>query len=324
MLAGGVVQINLVVGTQVASYFDGAVAWLSYADRLYQLPLGVVGVAIGVVLLPELSRRFRAGDMAGTREAMNRAAEFTLVLTLPAADRAGRHPRADLPRALPARRLRRRWTPQQTALALAVYAAGLPAFVMQKVLQPAFFAREDTRDAAALCRASRCCVNVGVAVGLAPVVGFVAAALGTTLAGWLNAALLWRGVRRLDGAIDADARLRRRMPRICRRGGPDGRAGARRSPRRPSAGTPICPSWRWPRSSSSAMAAYALLSLALGAFAVATSAPPLRRKPELTPMLRLVLSPSIAPRARPRGLHGRAPAAGGPTADRGETADPRL
>ena len=51
MLAGGVVQINLLVGRQVGSFFDGAIAWLSYADRLYQLPLGVVGIAVGVVLL---------------------------------------------------------------------------------------------------------------------------------------------------------------------------------------------------------------------------------------------------------------------------------
>ena len=84
-LAGGVVQINLVVGTQVASYFEGAVAWLWMADRVYQLPLGVVGIAIGVVLLPELARRLRAGDLAGTRNSMNRAIEFTLALTLPSA-----------------------------------------------------------------------------------------------------------------------------------------------------------------------------------------------------------------------------------------------
>ena len=57
VLAGGVVQINLLVGRQVASFTEGAVAWLSYADRLYQLPLGVVGIAIGTVLLPDLSRR---------------------------------------------------------------------------------------------------------------------------------------------------------------------------------------------------------------------------------------------------------------------------
>ncbi|MEM7317460.1 MAG: murein biosynthesis integral membrane protein MurJ, partial [Pseudomonadota bacterium] len=81
VLAGGVLQINLLVGTQVASYFDGAVGWLAYADRIYQLPLGAVGVAIGIVLLPELSRRLRADDLPGTRAAMNRAAEFTLALT---------------------------------------------------------------------------------------------------------------------------------------------------------------------------------------------------------------------------------------------------
>ena len=84
-LAGGVVQINLLVGRQVASFFDGAVVWLSLADRLYQLPLGLVGVAIGIVLLPELSRRLMAGDATGGREAFNRATEFSLLLTLPAA-----------------------------------------------------------------------------------------------------------------------------------------------------------------------------------------------------------------------------------------------
>jgi putative peptidoglycan lipid II flippase len=84
-LAGGVVQINLLVGRQVASFFDGAVAWLNYADRLYQLPLGVVGIAIGVVLLPDLSRKLRAGDDAGGRDAFNRASELSLALTIPAA-----------------------------------------------------------------------------------------------------------------------------------------------------------------------------------------------------------------------------------------------
>jgi putative peptidoglycan lipid II flippase len=84
-LAGGVVQVNLLIGRQVASFFDGAVAWLSYADRLYQLPLGVVGIAIGVVLLPDLSRRLRAEDTEGGRHALSRAAEISLALTVPAA-----------------------------------------------------------------------------------------------------------------------------------------------------------------------------------------------------------------------------------------------
>jgi putative peptidoglycan lipid II flippase len=62
LIAGGVTQINLLVSTMIASLRDGAASWLYYADRIYQLPLGVIGIAIGVVLLPELSRRHRAGD----------------------------------------------------------------------------------------------------------------------------------------------------------------------------------------------------------------------------------------------------------------------
>ncbi|MFY8145001.1 MAG: murein biosynthesis integral membrane protein MurJ, partial [Rhodobacter sp.] len=82
LLAGGVVQVNLLVGRQVASQTaEGAIAWLSYADRLYQLPLGVVGIAIGTVLLPDLSRRLRAGDLQGGRDSLNRGAEFALALT---------------------------------------------------------------------------------------------------------------------------------------------------------------------------------------------------------------------------------------------------
>ena len=64
-LTGGVVQVNLLIGRQVASFTDGAVAWLSYADRLYQLPLGVVGIAVGIVLLPELSKKLAGGDHEG-------------------------------------------------------------------------------------------------------------------------------------------------------------------------------------------------------------------------------------------------------------------
>ena len=84
-LAGGVVQINLLIGRQVASFHDGAVAWLNYADRLYQLPLGVVGIAVGVVLLPELSRKLADDDDAGGQAAFSRAAEVSLALALPAA-----------------------------------------------------------------------------------------------------------------------------------------------------------------------------------------------------------------------------------------------
>jgi len=213
VLAGGVVQVNLLVGRQVGSFFDGAIAWLTYADRLYQLPLGVVGIAIGIVLLPDISRRLKADDHAGGRHAWNRAAEFALLLTLPSAV-ALVVIAEPLIRVLFGRGAFAEADIGPTALALAIYGAGLPAFVMQKVQQPLFFAREDTRSPFRYAVWSMV-VNAGVALGLAPLIGFSAAALGTTLAGWIMSWQLWRGARAFGEAGALDDRLRRRLPRIA-------------------------------------------------------------------------------------------------------------
>ena len=211
-LAGGVVQINLLVGRQVASFYDGAIAWLSYADRLYQLPLGVVGIAIGVVLLPDLSRRLRAGDLAGGRDAFNRACELSLALTIPAAVALMVIP-LPLVSVLFQRGAFGADDAAATALAVAVYGLGLPAFVMQKALQPLFFAREDTRRPFYYAIASLV-ANAGIAFGLSPYIGYIAAAIGTTLAGWAMVVLLWHGSRDMGEAAHFDARFKRRIWRI--------------------------------------------------------------------------------------------------------------
>ncbi len=211
-LAGGVVQINLLVGRQVASFFDGAVAWLSYADRLYQLPLGVVGIAIGVVLLPDLSRRLRGGDEAGGRDAFNRAAELSLALTVPAAVALMVIP-VPLTAVLFQRGAFTAADTAATALAVAVYGIGLPAFVLQKALQPLFFAREDTRRPFLYAIAAMV-LNLVLAVGLAPYIGFIAAALGTTMTGWAMVVLLWRGSRGMGSAATLDDRFKARIWRI--------------------------------------------------------------------------------------------------------------
>ncbi len=213
MIAGGVVQINLIVGRQVGSFFDGAVAWLTYADRLYQLPLGVVGVAIGVVLLPDLSRRLRAADASGSRDAANRAAEFTLALTLPAALALIVIP-IPIVSVLFERGAFTAEDTLRTALAVAIYGAGLPAFVLQKVLLPLYYAREDTRSPLRF-SVHAMIINAAVAVGLAPFIGFSAAAIGTTLAGWTMLWQLWRGSRGMGEAVEVDARLRRVLPRLA-------------------------------------------------------------------------------------------------------------
>ena len=211
-LAGGVVQVNLLVGRQVASFFDGAVVWLSLADRLYQLPLGVVGIAIGVVLLPDLSRRLGAGDADGGQAAFNRAAELSLALTLPAAIALLVVP-VPLVSVLFGRGAFGPDDVGPTALALAVYALGLPAFVLQKVLQPLFFAREDTRSPFRYAVAAML-VNAAIAIGLAPLIGFIAAAIATTAAAWAMVLQLWLGSRAMGAEVVLDPRFRARAPRI--------------------------------------------------------------------------------------------------------------
>ena len=211
-LAGGVVQVNLLVGRQVASYFDRAVSWLYTADRLYQLPLGVVGIAIGIVLLPELSRRLKAGQGVEAQHALSRAGEMSLIFTLPASVALLVVP-GPLVSVLFERGL---FTPSDTAataLAVAIYGLGLPAFVLQKVMQPLFFAREDTRRPFYYALVAML-VNAAIAIGLAPFIGWAAAAIATTVAGWAMVALLWRGSRGMGAEAKFDARFITRLPRI--------------------------------------------------------------------------------------------------------------
>ena len=78
-------QINIAIGTVIASMQHGAMSHLYYADRIYELPLAIVGIAIGVVLLPDMSRHLRAGNKAAVMDSQNRAFEFAMLLTVPAA-----------------------------------------------------------------------------------------------------------------------------------------------------------------------------------------------------------------------------------------------
>ncbi len=210
-LASGVVQINLLVGRQVASYFDRAIDWMYTADRLYQLPLGVVGIAVGIVLLPDLSRKLAAEDGVGGQAALSRAGEIALALTVPAAVAL-----AVIPEALVSVLFERgRFTAEDvtgTARATAIYGLGLPAFVLQKVLQPLYYARADTKSPFRYALWAMV-LNAVCAIGLAPVIGWTAAAWGTTLAGWGMVLLLWRGTLSMGPTARFDPRFRRRVPR---------------------------------------------------------------------------------------------------------------
>ncbi|MCE7030278.1 murein biosynthesis integral membrane protein MurJ [Jiella avicenniae] len=211
-LIGGITQINLFVGQAIASFKPGAVSILQYADRPYQLPLGMVGVAIGVVLLPELSRALKAGHLREAQHTQNRSLEFALFLTVPAAVALFLIPE-------PIIRViyeRGSFEPSATAAVasvLGLYALGLPAFVMIKVFSPGYFAREDTKTPmiATLISAG---ANIVLSLGLFWLLAERGIALATTIAGWLNAGLLFLGLYR-RGLWEIDRALLKRASLVC-------------------------------------------------------------------------------------------------------------
>ncbi|MCT7374433.1 murein biosynthesis integral membrane protein MurJ [Chelativorans salis] len=188
LITGGIMQINLLVGQIIASVQDKAIALLNFADRINQLPLGVIGIAVGVVLLPELSRSLKAGNLADAQHLQNRSLEFALGLTVPAAVGLMVIP-APIVGLLYERGEFTALDTRMTAMALAAFASGLPAYVLTKVFQPAFFAREDMRTPMWFSLVT-VIVNIAISLALFPLYGHVAIALATSLSSWVNVVLL--------------------------------------------------------------------------------------------------------------------------------------
>lgn len=144
LLGAGVTQLNLAVDVIIVSLLPpGSASLLYYADRVNQLPLGVIGTAVGTALLPLLSRQARAGEVAEARATLSRALEVSLAVTLPAALALG-VAGEPIMLVLFGRGAFGVQAAELSAQALAAYAFGLPAFVAVKVLVPAFFAHGDT------------------------------------------------------------------------------------------------------------------------------------------------------------------------------------
>jgi putative peptidoglycan lipid II flippase len=187
-VTGGITQINQIVGQMIASTKEGAIAALQYADRIYQLPLGVVGVAVGVVLLPELARSLRGGFLKEASNIQNRSIEFVLFLTLPAA--AGIWVLSD--EIIRVVYEHGAFNPDMTtrvAAILAIYGLGLPGFVLIKALNPGFFAREDTKTPMRFTTIA-VTANCIVAVSLFPFFAERGIATAEVTSGWISTVLL--------------------------------------------------------------------------------------------------------------------------------------
>jgi putative peptidoglycan lipid II flippase len=217
VIAGGVTQLNIMIGTVIASQQPGAVSQLYYADRLYELPLAIVGIAIGVVLLPDVARQLRAGNHAAVQDSQNRSLEFAMLLTVPASVALAVVP-IPIVQVLFERGAFTATDTAQTAAVLSVFALGLPAFVMIKVFSPAYFAREDTRTPMRYATISLFANTAGSILlfflfrklGYLPQLGI---AVATTLGGWLNAGLLWATLVK-RGHFVLDARMGRAFAMI--------------------------------------------------------------------------------------------------------------
>ncbi|MCB9992619.1 MAG: murein biosynthesis integral membrane protein MurJ [Hyphomicrobiaceae bacterium] len=188
ILTGGITQVNIFIGTIIASGAASAISYLYYADRLYQLPLGIIGIAVGVVLLPELSRHLKADRTDAARKSLDDSLLFAMLLSVPAAV-ALMAISEPIIRVLFERGNFSAEATRQTAAALVAFAAGLPAFVAIKVFQPPYFAREDTMTPTIFAAIS-VVINVGLSLLLFPSLEHVGIAIATSASAWANTLLL--------------------------------------------------------------------------------------------------------------------------------------
>ncbi|UAK24222.1 murein biosynthesis integral membrane protein MurJ [Sphingomonas nostoxanthinifaciens] len=209
----GASQINLAISTALAGGLlsAGSISSIYYADRLNQLPLGMIGIGLGTVLLPTVSRLLGQGRDDEAMDTQNRGLELALFLTLPATAafifaagpivrgifQHGAFDAADTAR---------------SAGALAAFSLGLPSYVLVKVLTPGFYARGDTRTPVRYAIIS-VGVNIVGNLALIPTIGTIGPPLATALSSTLNVAMLYRTLAQ-RGHFHADAQLRRRVPRL--------------------------------------------------------------------------------------------------------------
>ncbi|MCB9983233.1 MAG: murein biosynthesis integral membrane protein MurJ [Rhodospirillales bacterium] len=212
VIGAGVMHINLFADMIIASFLSaGSISYLYYADRLNQLPLGVVGIAVGTALLPMLSKALAKGDMEESRDLFNRALEMCLLLALPAAAALMVIP-GELITVLFERGRFDSADSAATTSVLQAYALGLPAYIAIKVFSTAHWARHDTARPVKISVVATL-LNILLSLILIRFIGVTGIALATGLTGWLQFVMHIRALKDHEAAR-FDARFKRAVVRI--------------------------------------------------------------------------------------------------------------
>jgi len=211
IFSSGVTQINILVGTIIASFQAGAVSYLYYADRVYQINLAVAGIAIGTVMLPELSKHVKNSNIEQINNLQNRALELCLFLSIPAAT-ALVLASEEIITSLFGYGSFDNTSVSNTAAALMFFAFGVPAFSILKIFSNFFFARNDTKTPFYLSVLS-VTLNIVISVSLFNKFGFIIIPIATSISSWINVFMHYYFIKKRNLYI-IDTKFIYRFPRI--------------------------------------------------------------------------------------------------------------
>jgi len=187
--SSGLLQINILIGTIIASYESGAVSYLYYADRIYQLPLALVGIALGIALLPSISKKIKDNSLSKVQHTIEKTIKFAFLFSIPAS--VGLYFIPDIiVQVLFERGEFSSLATSETSMALKMFALGLVAFVIVKILTPVFFAYENAKIPLIISFVNLV-INTGLSIIFFYYLGFIGIALATSIASWLNVFILY-------------------------------------------------------------------------------------------------------------------------------------
>ncbi|HJD65140.1 MAG TPA: murein biosynthesis integral membrane protein MurJ [Rickettsia endosymbiont of Diachasma alloeum] len=188
-ISSGVQQLNLFISQSIASFIEGAISILSYADRIYQFPLSIIGTSFSTILLPELSKIYKSNDIVAATKVQNNAIRMGLFLSLPATFGIIilSHPIINV---IYERGVFTSLDTTNTAEAISAFALGLPAFILAKILTPIFYANSDTKTPLKITLFS-IIINTSMNLLLMDSLKHIGIAVGTSIAAWYNLGLLY-------------------------------------------------------------------------------------------------------------------------------------